>query len=98
MSKLLTVFGATGNQGGSLINHVLHNPELSKLYRLRGITRDISKQSAITLRNKGVEIIEADLDTPSTLVAAIEGSYIVFSVTNCENVFPIQPPKTNVPS
>jgi uncharacterized protein YbjT (DUF2867 family) len=44
MSKLLTVFGATGQQGGSLIAYVLNHPTLSKLYHLRGITRDVSKR------------------------------------------------------
>ena len=58
MSKLLTVFGATGLQGGSVISYVLQHPELSKTYRLRGITRDVSKPAAIALREKGVEVIK----------------------------------------
>jgi uncharacterized protein YbjT (DUF2867 family) len=49
MSKLLTVFGATGQQGGSLIDYVLKSPQLSKLYHLRGITRDASKSAALSL-------------------------------------------------
>lgn len=85
MSKLLTVFGATGLQGGSLINHVLNRPELSGLFRLRGITRDASKQAAVSLREKGVEIVQADLSDPASLVPAIAGSYAVFGVTNCKN-------------
>ncbi len=84
MSKLLTVFGATGKQGGSLIEYVLENSELSKLYHLRGITRDVSKPSAIALKKRGVEIVEADLDEPSSLAPAITGSYAVFGVTNCK--------------
>ena len=90
MSKLLTVFGATGQQGGSLINHILNSPELSKLYRLRGVTRDGSKQAAINLKSRGVEIVEADLDKPPTLVSAIKGSCAVFAVTNCKNISPTQ--------
>ena len=58
MSKLLTVFGATGLQGGSVINYVLQHPELSKTYRLRGITRDVSKPAAVALREKGVEVVK----------------------------------------
>ena len=57
MSKLLTVFGATGLQGGSVINYVLQHPELSKTYRLRGITRDVSKPAAAALKEKGVEVV-----------------------------------------
>jgi hypothetical protein len=84
MSKLLTVFGATGQQGGSLINYVLNNAELSRLYHIRGITRNSSKPSALDLKKRGVEVIRADLDVPSTLDAAVQGSYAVFGVTNCK--------------
>ena len=58
MSKLLTVFGATGLQGGSVINYVLRSPELSKTYRIRGITRDVSKPAAIALKEKGIEVVK----------------------------------------
>jgi len=85
MSKLLTVFGATGQQGGALVNYVLKSPGLSKLYHLRAITRDASKPSALALKERGVEVIQADLDQPSTLIPAVAGSYAVFAVTNCES-------------
>lgn len=84
MTKLLTVFGATGQQGGSLINYVLKHPELPRLYHLRGITRDVSKANAVALKERGVEIVQADLNDPASLVAAVAGSYAVFGVTNCE--------------
>ena len=58
MSKLLTVFGATGQQGGSLIEYVLQNAKLSQSWRLRGITRDVTKPNAIALKEKGVELVE----------------------------------------
>jgi hypothetical protein len=83
MSKLLTVFGATGQQGGSLITYVLNHPTLSKLYHLRGITRDTSKKASLDLKNLGVEIIQADLNDPPSLIPAVSGSYAVFGVTNC---------------
>lgn len=84
MSKLLTVFGATGQQGGSLISYILQHPQLSKTYRLRGITRDPSKSSAISLQNHGVEVIQADLNDPLSLLPAVADSNTVFAVTNCE--------------
>ncbi|OBT45176.1 hypothetical protein VE00_04284 [Pseudogymnoascus sp. WSF 3629] len=80
MTKLLTVFGATGQQGGSLINYILKRPELSKLYHLRGITRDVSKANAVALKERGVEIVQADLNDPASLVAAVADSYAVFGV------------------
>ena len=57
MSKILTVFGATGNQGGSVINHVLAHPQLSKTYKIRAVTRDASKPSALALKEKGAEVV-----------------------------------------
>jgi len=83
MSKLLAVFGATGQQGGSLIDYVLGSPELSKIYRLRGITRDSSKESAASLRARGVEVVQADLSDPKSLGPAVADSHAVFGVTNC---------------
>ena len=56
MSKIITVFGATGNQGGSVIKHVLADPTLSKEFKIRAITRDSSKPAAKALADKGVEL------------------------------------------
>ena len=55
MSKLLTVFGASGNQGGSVIRAVLANPVLSKEFHIRAITRDTSKPSITQMAEKGVD-------------------------------------------
>ena len=58
MSKIITVFGATGNQGGSVIKSILSDPVLSKEFTIRGVTRDVSKESSIALKNKGVQMVE----------------------------------------
>ncbi len=58
MTRLLTVFGATGQQGGALINHILATPALSSKFTLRGVTRDPSKPTALALKERGVEIVE----------------------------------------
>lgn len=83
MSKILTVFGATGNQGGSVINAVLRHPELSKVYKLRAVTRDPNKGSALKLKERGVEVVQADQDDLPSLREAVRGSHAVFGVTNC---------------
>jgi uncharacterized protein YbjT (DUF2867 family) len=57
MSKIITVFGATGNQGGSVVKAILGNVELSKTYKIRAVTRDVSKPSATALKEKGVEVV-----------------------------------------
>ncbi|RDW84826.1 hypothetical protein BP6252_02416 [Coleophoma cylindrospora] len=82
MAKLFTVFGATGQQGGALIKYLLAHPQFSTEYTIRGITRDAQKPAAIALKEQGVEIVEADLDEPSSLSGALAGSYAVFAVTN----------------
>lgn len=56
MSKLITVFGATGNQGGSVIRSILADAILSKEFKIRGITRDASKPAAQALLKQGVEV------------------------------------------
>lgn len=58
MSKLFVVFGATGQQGGALVNYILNNTEFSKEFQLRGITRNASSPAAKELEKKGVEIVE----------------------------------------
>lgn len=42
MSKILAIFGAAGQQGSSVLNHVLNDPELSQEYSVRAITRDVN--------------------------------------------------------
>lgn len=66
MSKIFTVFGATGNQGGSVIRAVLADPVLSKEYKLRGVTRDVSKPAAQALTAKGVEMVKVRLKKTNT--------------------------------
>lgn len=82
MSKIITVFGATGAQGGSVVTAILKNARLSKEYKIRGVTRDTSKPAAQDLASKGVELVKADLEHPESIQQAIRGSYAVFSVTN----------------
>jgi uncharacterized protein YbjT (DUF2867 family) len=81
MSRLLTVFGATGVQGGSVIRAVLADPLLSKSFKIRGDTRDASKPSAKGLVQQGVEVVAADMSSLASLSVALEGSYTLFLVT-----------------
>jgi uncharacterized protein YbjT (DUF2867 family) len=80
--KIFTVFGATGNQGGSVITAVLANSKLSSEYKLRGVTRDPKKANAQKLADKGVEMVAANMNDPASLKSAISGSHAVFAVTN----------------
>jgi uncharacterized protein YbjT (DUF2867 family) len=64
MSKLITVFGATGNQGGSVIAQLLNDSSIRKEFKIRGITRDISKPAARELADKGVEVVAVSSKDP----------------------------------
>lgn len=86
MSKILTVFGATGNQGGSVIKAVLAHPELSKTYKIRAVTRDPTKANAQVFRDQGVEVVKGDQNDLASLREAVKGSNAVFAVTNCKLV------------
>ena len=80
--KLLTIFGATGNQGGSVLDAVLARPALQEKYSLRAITRDPTSGKSKALSDKGVEMVKADLDDLESLKTAVKGSYGVFGVTD----------------
>ncbi|RMJ25014.1 3-beta hydroxysteroid dehydrogenase/isomerase family [Aspergillus sp. HF37] len=82
MSKLITVFGATGNQGGSVIQHILADPQLSAEFKIRGVTRDTTKPAAQKLAERGVEVVSADLNSPTSLETVLQGTHTVFLVTN----------------
>ncbi|KAM3067371.1 hypothetical protein ACMFMF_009862 [Clarireedia jacksonii] len=81
MPKILVVINATGQQGGSVIETILGDSELSKEYSIRGTTRDPSKARAQELSKKGVEIVKADVDDPVSLKKAFEGAYVIFANT-----------------
>jgi putative NADH-flavin reductase len=80
--KLLTIFGATGNQGGSILDIVLARPDLKEKYALRGITRDPSSKKSQALNEQGVEMVKADVDDAESVKAATKDSYGVFGVTD----------------
>lgn len=54
--KIITVFGATGTQGGSIAQTFLKDAKL-KDWKIRGVTRNVGKESAKKLAAQGVEIV-----------------------------------------
>ncbi|CAG9985089.1 unnamed protein product [Clonostachys byssicola] len=78
MAKIVTVVGATGIQGGSVVRALLNEPS----YSIRAITRDSKSDAAKALAEKGVEVVEADINKPDTLLSAFAGSYAIFAVTD----------------
>ncbi|KAK3723033.1 hypothetical protein LTR37_002179 [Vermiconidia calcicola] len=82
MSKLLTVFGASGNQGGSVVRAVLKDPVLSKEFQIRAITRDSFKAPIVQFAEKGVEIVNADMSSTESIARAVKDVHTVFLMTN----------------
>ena len=75
---LVAVVGATGQQGGSVVDHLL----ASGRYRIRGISRDPSSAASVALIRRGVEMVAAQADSVKELTAAFQGAQVVFGVTN----------------
>jgi uncharacterized protein YbjT (DUF2867 family) len=80
MSKILAVFGATGQQGSSVVDYVLNDSELSQQYKIRAITRDINSESAKRLKEK-VEVVHGDMLNRASLSTALAGVHTVFAMT-----------------
>ncbi|KAJ9614548.1 hypothetical protein H2200_002685 [Cladophialophora chaetospira] len=79
MSKLIVVIGATGTQGGSVVDTFLGETG----WKIRGLTRNANSASAQNLKDKGVhEVVAANLDDVDSLVEAFKGAHTVFSVTD----------------
>ncbi|RDW85262.1 NAD(P)-binding-containing protein [Coleophoma cylindrospora] len=84
MSKIVTVVGATGIQGASVVQALLNN----KGYTVRAITRNRESEKAKALLARGVDVVEANLNDQESLQTAFVGSYAIFGVTNYFEAFP----------
>ncbi|KAM0288043.1 hypothetical protein ACHAQH_000111 [Verticillium albo-atrum] len=83
MSKyIITVFGATGNQGGSVVDMFVNDPKLRDIWAVRAVTRDAWSAKAHALAAKGVEVMTANLDDMKLLVKAMTGASAVFAMTD----------------
>ncbi|KAL8956914.1 MAG: hypothetical protein Q9183_006190 [Haloplaca sp. 2 TL-2023] len=80
--KIVVVFGATGNQGGSVIKSILSDPKTANEFKIRAITRDPSKPNAKALEAQGVETVAGDINSKDDIQAALQDAYAVFAVTN----------------
>jgi uncharacterized protein YbjT (DUF2867 family) len=65
-SKIITVFGATGTQGGSVVDIFLSDPKLKDDWKVRGVTRDVTKPAAQKLAERGVEVVAVRSTSPPT--------------------------------
>lgn len=78
--RLITVFGATGRQGGGLARAILADPQ--RRFRVRAVTRKPESPAASALEQAGAEIVVADLDDDDSVLRAMQGAYGAFCVTS----------------
>lgn len=78
-NKIITVFGATGAQGGGLVRAILadHNHDFS----VRAVTRDANSEKSKILAQLGAEVVVADIDDTESIKKAIAGAYGAYFVT-----------------
>ena len=77
--KIITVFGATGAQGGGLVRAILNdkNGEFS----VRAVTRDVNSDKAKQLAGLGAEVVAANVDDAASVEKALQGAYGAYFVT-----------------
>ena len=72
---VVLVAGATGRQGGAVVRHLR-----AKGWKLRALTRNPDSYAAWQLAERGIELVQGDLDDPGSLERAARGVYGVYSV------------------
>lgn len=77
--KIIAVVGATGAQGGGLVDAILKDPAGG--FRVRVITRDTGADKAQALAARGAEVVAGDIDDEASLRSALAGAYGAFFVT-----------------
>ena len=73
--RTILVFGATGQQGGSVAAALLKAG-----WSVRALVRDPASGKSAALRDAGAEIVQGDFRDATSLRAAMDGVYGVFSV------------------
>ena len=77
--KIITVFGATGAQGGGLAHAILSDPNSE--FSVRAVTRDVHSDKAKELAQKGAEVVSANIDDADSINKALKGAYGAYFVT-----------------
>lgn len=59
--KIITIFGATGNQGGSAVKTFLNDPKLKNEWTVRGVSRTPDSDASKKLIAQGVEVVAVSI-------------------------------------
>lgn len=76
--KIVTVVGATGTQGRSVVNALLNDSK----YSIRALTRNPNSEKAKSLASRGAEVVKADVNDLNSLIAAFRGSSVIYGMTD----------------
>ena len=77
--KIITVFGATGAQGGGLCHAILN--DAASEFSVRAVVRDPNSDKAKALKAAGAELAKGDIDDKNSVLKALEGAYGAYFVT-----------------
>ncbi|MEJ8802712.1 NmrA/HSCARG family protein [Pontibacter sp. H249] len=77
--KIITIFGATGAQGGGVAHAILKDP--SSEFSVRAVTRNPESDKAKELVKLGAEVVAADIDDKESMKRVLEGAYGAYFVT-----------------
>lgn len=77
--KIITVFGATGAQGGGLVRAIA--TDSNSEFSVRAVTRDPNSDKAKALAAIGAEVVYGDLGNTKSVHDALAGAYGAFFVT-----------------
>lgn len=59
--KIISVFGATGKQGGSVVRTFLNDSKLKSDWAVRGVSRNATSDVSKKLTAQGVEMVSVSL-------------------------------------
>lgn len=80
--KTITVFGATGNQGGAVVRSLLEN---RAGFHVRAITRNPASDSSKTLAGLGATIVKGDGFNAEEMLVAFKDSWGAFVNINSDD-------------
>lgn len=75
--RIVTIFGATGQQGSSVVDALLSEG----IFVPRAVTRSAGSTAAKALAARGCEVVEADACDKEAVRRAVDGAECVFGVT-----------------
>ncbi|EGD85223.1 hypothetical protein H112_08954 [Trichophyton rubrum D6] len=81
MPRVITIIGATGNQGGSAARSLLQNP----YFKIRTVTRNPSSDASKALASAGAEVVQGNGFNHEEMLRAFEGAWGLYLNLNSDD-------------